>query len=677
MFGPAVLFILILVSAVVATRRSLVLVNLVRLGTPVDRTDQVGQRVKTEAVVSFGQRKMFQRLGPGIMHAFIFGGFLVLFTTIFEAFGEVFTPTFALPIIGRSPWLGFLQDLFSVLVIVGVAMAVYFRNVRQDDRFIGSRLAAMDFILAMVFGEAFTVLMLNASRIAAGFPDSPPSSMPFANAASSLFQGMSPGAIEAFTHVVLWGHILILLAFLPYIPNSKHRHIVTNFFNVYFTKLSARGKLRTIPVDLENMEEGQVLGAATIEDLTWKQELDLLACTECGRCQNVCPAWNTAKPLSPKLLIMNLRDHLLTWGPKIQDAQDRGVDYEPVPLNPNVVADEAVWECTTCGACMQECPVNIEHVDHIIDMRRNLVMGESRFPAEAGTLLRNLEAAGNPWGMAQSDRAAWADGLDVPVVPADGTAPEYVYWVGCAGSFDDRAKKISQSVVRLLEVAKVDYAILGSGEGCTGDPARRMGNEYLFQQLAKRNVETLNARGVTKIIANCPHCFNTIANEYPDFGGTYEVIHHTQLLAKLVEDGQLAPNEEVAALLSYHDPCYLGRHNEIYDAPRKVLEQVPGLETVEMPRHGHNGLCCGAGGARMWMEERIGKRINRERMDEAASTGAGKVGVACPYCLVMLDDGAKARGDDIEVLDVAQVLSRSIGAEAAAGQAPTPASTES
>lgn len=660
MLGPAIFIIALVVFGGLFLKRAILLGRLVRLGQPISRTDDMSKRVESEFTVVLGQKKMFQRLGPGVMHVLIFWGFLVLLTTVVEAFGEVFNETFALPLIGRTAWLGFVQDLFTVLVMVGVTWALFYRKVRRDDRFLGSRMASADFILAVIFSEVFTLLMLNATKISLGISDSPAWSMPFSNAAARLFVGMSDGALHTFNHAFLWWHAVLILAFMPYILFSKHLHIFTSWANVFFTKSGPRGKLRTIEVDPENMLEGAVFGAATLEDLTRKEMLDTLACTECGRCQNVCPAWNTGKPLSPKLFIMNLRDHLRSWGPKILEAKDRGIDYEKVPLNPNAVADEAVWECTTCGACMQECPVNIEHVDHIIDMRRNLVMGESRFPAEAGTLLRNLENSGNPWGMAQATRADWAKDLDVPVVPEDGQAPEYVYFVGCAGSFDDRAKKISQAVVSLLGAAGVDYAILGSGEGCTGDPARRMGNEYLFQQIARQNIEAMDARGVTKIIANCPHCFNTLSNEYPDLGGNYEVIHHTQLLAMLVEDGRLKPTEEVRALLSYHDPCYLGRHNEIYSDPRKVLGSIPGLSTVEMPRHAHNGLCCGAGGARMWMEERIGKRINRERMDEAAATGAQKVGVACPYCLVMLDDGAKANGDEIEVLDVAQVMSRSV-----------------
>jgi Fe-S oxidoreductase len=313
--------------------------------------------------------------------------------------------------------------------------------------------------------------------------------------------------------------------------------------------------------------------------------------------------------------------------------------------------------------------VNIEHIDHIVDMRRNLVMGESRFPQEAGLLLRNLESSNNPWGMSQRSRADWAEGLGVHVLKEGQPAPEYIYWVGCAGSFDDRAKAITRAVARVMQKAAVPFAILGPRELCNGDPARRMGNEYLFQELARQNIETLDGGGVRKIVANCPHCFNTLRNEYPDFGGRYEVLHHTQLFARLLEEGRLKPTEEVRELLTYHDPCYLGRHNGVYGEPRRVLDAIPGLSAVEMPRHAERALCCGAGGARMWMEERIGKRVNLERTEEAAATGADTMGVACPFCLIMLDDGAKAKGGTLQVVDVAQVVARSVGAERRAEEA--------
>jgi len=639
--------------------RAWTLFRLVRLGQPVKRTDDLPKRVQKEVVVSLGQKKLLQRLGPGLMHAFIFWGFLVLLTTVIEVFGEVVDERFAIPFIGRSGWLGLVQDAFAGLVLVGIGMAIYFRKVRRDERFKGSHLEEADFILLMIFGIIFTLLFLNAVKIAQGMNESPAAWTPLSNAIAPLFRPMGEAALGFFRGLFLWSHILLILGFLVYIPYSKHLHIVTSFFNVFFSKTKPMGKLRTLDIDVENLE-GSSLGAATVEDLTWKQVLDTFTCTECGRCQDVCPAWNTGKVLSPKLLIMNLRDHILDEGQEILWARAEGEEREKVPLNPNVVEDQQVWDCTTCGACMRECPVNIEHVDHIIDMRRNLVMAESRFPQEAGLLLRNLESAKNPWGMPQATRADWAEGLGVRVLE-DGEAPEYLYWVGCAAAFDDRSKKIAQATARVMQKAGLRFAILGPRERCNGDPARRLGNEFLFQELARENVETMNGIGVRKIVVNCPHCFNTIRNEYPDFGGDYEVIHHTQLFARLVEEGKLRPTEEVRSLITYHDPCYLGRHNGVYEEPRELLEAIPGVRQVEMPRHAERGFCCGAGGARMWMEERIGKRINEERTDEAAATGADVMGVACPFCLVMLDDGAKARGADIQVIDIAQVVAESVG----------------
>jgi Fe-S oxidoreductase len=680
MIGSVVLILLLLAAFGVFAWRGRLLYRLVRLGQPVNRFDDLPKRVELEATVVLGQKKLLQRTLPGLMHAFIFWGFLVLLTTIVEAIGAIFSRRFRLPLIGDTPVLNLIQDVFAGLVLVGVLTAIYIRKIQRPDRFKGSHLREADYILLWIAAIILTLFGIKSTGIAlAGqcattMPIPLPKCAgnaawyPISNALSNLWTGMSTDTLSTINYSFLWAHITLILGFLVYIPYSKHLHIVTSSINVFFTNTKARGKLRPIKIDMAALEsdEGEmpVLGAATLEDLTWKEALDTYACTECGRCQDVCPAWNTGKPLSPKLLIMNVRDHLFEQGPKILAAKKAGRDdYEKVPLNPDVVEDEVVWDCVTCGACMQECPVNIEHVDHIVDMRRNLVMGESRFPAEAGTLFRNLENAQNPWGMSQGSRGDWTQGLDFEVPVVNGTAPEYLYWVGCAGSFDDRARKISQSVARVLHAAGVSFAILGPQELCNGDPARRAGNEYLFQMLAEQNVETLNSKGVTKVLVNCPHCFNTLRNEYPDYGGRYEVVHHTELFARLIREGKLKPTEEVQGLLTYHDPCYLGRHNGVYDEPRKVLDAIPGLETVEMERHRQRAFCCGAGGSRMWMEEHLGKRINRERTEEAISTGAAKLGVACPYCMIMLDDGSRDKGGAIEVLDVAQIVARSVGAE--------------
>jgi Fe-S oxidoreductase len=448
--------------------------------------------------------------------------------------------------------------------------------------------------------------------------------------------------------------------------------------------------------------------------------LDFATCTECGRCQSQCPAWNTGKPLSPKLVIMDLRDHLFAKAPYLlaqgaagagtadgaggkaatgideggpESAQpgpghggvpESGFGRVPAPgaaqaerplvgtlEEGGVIDPDVLWSCTTCGACVEQCPVDIEHVDHIVDMRRYQVLVESSFPSEAGVMLRNIENKGNPWGLSDRAREEWTDGLDFEVRRVSPGEPipddvEYLYWVGCAGALEDRSKKATRAFAELLHTAGVDFAILGAGETCTGDPARRLGNEFLYQMQAMQNVETLNSIGARKIVATCPHCFNTLANEYPQSGGDYEVVHHTQLLGKLVAEGRLTPVQPVDQLVTYHDPCYLGRHNKVYTPPREVLSTVPGLRQQEMHRCKERGFCCGAGGARMWMEEKIGKRINVERIDEALALDPDVVSTACPYCMVMLSDAVTAKKQsgearaDVEVLDVAQILRRSL-----------------
>jgi Fe-S oxidoreductase len=632
----ALLAAMLAVALWLTARRARLLARLVRAGRHVERRGDLPTRLGREATHVLGQRKLLQRFVPGLMHALIFWGFLVLLTTIAEAGGQVVDPTFELPLIGATRPLGLIQDLFAAGVLVGLVLAVAIRAGRRPERFVGSHSLDAYRILGLILWIVVTLFLARGARVALGLaPDH--WWTPISTLAARVLDPLSEGWQRTTMWAALWLHLALVLGFLVYLGYSKHLHIATSAINVFFSNTKPRGYLTPLRIDLETADAGSLtLGAGTIRDLTWKETLDLYACTECGRCQSACPAWSTGKPLSPKLLIMNLRDQLLAEGPGLLKSE--GGEVEPAPLVPDVVDEEVVWSCTTCGACMEECPVDIEHIDHIVDLRRNLIMAESRFPQEAGALLRNLETTNNPWGM---------------------RAPEYLYWVGCAGSFDDRAKAVSRAVAELLHRAGVSFAILGPRELCTGDPARRIGNEYLFQTLAEQNVQTLEGAGVTKVIANCPHCFNTLRNEYPDYGGRYEVIHHSELIAELISEGRLRPTKPVRSRVAYHDPCYLGRHNGIYRDPRRVLESVPGVQAVEMARHAERGLCCGAGGARMWMEEPIGKRINQERMEEAASTGADTVGVACPYCLIMLDDGARVGDDRTAVLDLAQLVARS------------------
>jgi Fe-S oxidoreductase len=634
--------------------------GLLRAARPSERDDHPGVRAGRELTQVLGQRKLLQKAGPGLMHAFIFWGFLILLPTIVEAGIAIVDPHASLPLLGHAGWFALLVDVFASLVIVGVAMAFWIRKVQRPARFEGSHMGEADRILLTILAIVVSLLLWNASRIATGLNAWPASWSPVSNALAGLFRAMPDDVAEASERVLAWVHLLLVLGFLVYLPRSKHLHILTAAPNVYLAKNGPGGRLEPLRIDLESADADLRFGAAVATDLSRKEMLDLFSCTECGRCQEVCPAWATGKPLSPKLLIMALRDHVSGEAPQILAAGGDGTGVvELQPLVPNAVTDEIVWDCVTCGACVRECPVDIEHVDTIVDLRRNLVMAESRFPSEAGGLLRNLENGTNPWGEPQSARTAWTEGLEGIRILAEGEPPpEYLYWVGCAGAFDDRARATARSVAQLLSAAGLDFAILGPREVCTGDPARRMGHEYLFQTLAEQNVTTLNGAGVTKIVASCAHCFNTLANEYPDYGGTFEVIHHTELLAYLVSKGALSAVGGAEGAITYHDACYLGRHNGVFDPPRDLI--APGALT-EMPRSRERSFCCGAGGARMWMEESTGTRINANRMEEAVATGAETVAVACPYCLVMLDDGAKDAGGAMRVADVATLLAEANG----------------
>jgi Fe-S oxidoreductase len=620
-------------------------VRLVRAAKPVERFDDLPLRVRNEALIVLGQRKLFQRLLPGAVHASIFWGFLVLFPTIVMALLSCVDRSSTIPWLGAQGWFMALVDVFALAVLAGVLAAAWIRKVVRPKRFDGSHLGEANVILAMIALVVLTLVGWHASRIAAELNEWPAHESFLSSWVAQLIP--APRVLE---RVFVWAHVVTILSFLAYLPYSKHLHIATAAFNVFFARTRRRGRLEPLRFDVPDDE--MRFGVGTVGDLTWKEMVDTFSCTECGRCQDVCPAYATGKILSPKLLIMGLRDQLLAEGPALL------AGGELSPVVGNGVPEEMVWDCVTCGACVHECPVSIEHVDHIVDLRRNLVMMESSFPQEAESMLRDVERIGNPWGKPQGDRAAWAEGLGVRVVEEGEPAPKILYWVGCAAAYDERARKAAESTVKLLQKAGVDFAILGARESCTGDPARRMGNEYVFQSYAEQNVATLNDAGVTKIVASCPHCLNSLGNEYPDFGGRYEVMHHTELLAGLVREGRLRPKAGETEI-TYHDSCYLARHNDVREDPRELVAAVG--KPVEMARNRERTFCCGAGGAHMWMEER-GSAINEERVREAAETGAETLAVACPFCTVMLDDGVRSSGRQLRVVDVSTLLAESLEA---------------
>ena len=664
-----------IVAAAIAGRRFLFISKLVRSGKPAPgRTDGAGARVLAELTEVLGQRKLLKKTVPGIAHFFTFWGFTILLATILEAFGGLFDRHFHIPIIGTMGWLGFLEDFFSVAVLLALIVFSIIRiqnapaKKERSSRFYGSHNDAAWLVLAGIALVVITLLLYRAFQVKDG--DFPYSNWAFAShGLAALFGNISQGTAYTLESIFLIGNILVIMAFSLFVAYSKHLHIFMAPLNIAFSRRpKALGNLATTPsMDPETLSEDDVFGVGEMGQFSWKQMLDLVTCTECGRCQEQCPAWNTDKPLSPKLLIMALREHMFESAPVLLGTAP--ADTPKKSLVPDVISEDILWSCTTCGACVEACPVDIEHIDTIVDMRRYQVLMESSFPTEASAMLRNIENQGDPWGLGQSHRLEWTDGLDFEVPVVDGVIPpevEYLFWVGCAGALDERARKVTQSIARLLHQAGVAFAVLGGQESCSGDPARRLGNEYLFQVQAQINVETLKSAGVKKVIASCPHCFNTLANEYKSFGAEFEVIHHSQALERLVKDKKLSPVKSFSHSVTYHDPCYLGRHNEVYDEPRSVLNSIPGVTTTEMHRHKEKAFCCGAGGARMWLEENIGKRINVERTDQALLTGADVVSTACPFCMVMIDDALKARqaegiaDESKKVLDVAQILESSL-----------------
>ncbi|HEY7486113.1 MAG TPA: 4Fe-4S dicluster domain-containing protein [Streptosporangiaceae bacterium] len=687
------------IAFAIAGRRIWFLYRLATSGQPaperVALAKDVGEDVKGQVVEVFGQRKLLKWTVPGLAHFFVMWAFIILLTVYIEAYGALFFGLdFHIPLVGTWGVLGFLQDFIAVAALLGLITFAIIRikdspkRLDRASRFKGSHLGGAWLILFMIFNVIWTMFLFRGAGVATG-------NFPYGNAAfashavGNLLDGLGHDTNEWIESVALLLHIGVMLAFLVIVLNSKHLHIFLAPLNVVFKRrpdglgpaqpMRSNGKV----LDFEEADPDEdVFGRGKIEDFTWKGFLDFATCTECGRCQSQCPAWNTGKPLSPKLLITDLRDHAQAKAPYILAGSDEEREKLPADVlaeaqRPLVADEEAggvihpdvLWSCTNCGACVEQCPVDIEHIDHILDMRRYQVMIESSFPSEAGVMLKNLENKGNPWGMSETKRADWIEELDFQVSVLDGTMPddvEYLFWVGCAGALEDRAKKTTKAIAELLHIAGVKFAVLGPMEACTGDPARRLGMEFIYQMLAQQNIETLNDAGAKKIVASCPHCFNTLANEYPQIGGNYDVIHHTQLLARLVEEGRLTPVTPIEENITYHDPCFLGRHNKVYSQPRDIMAKVPGVSTQEMHRCKERGFCCGAGGARMWMEERIGKRVNTERVDEALQTDPDTVSTACPFCLVMLGDAISekknsgAAKESLEVVDVAQLLIRSV-----------------
>ena len=725
---------IIVVAAAFAARRILFLQGMIRSGQPaVGRTSHVGKRAELEGTQVLGQKKLLQWAIPGIAHVFAFWGFLVLGITVVEALGEVYIENFWFPIIGTWPIVLFLEDLFVILVFVGIVMFAIIRllnNPAKDgraSRFFGSHTGAAWIVLLMIFNVLWTLELYRGAKLA--LYGQLPGAF-FSNWIAGLMEPLGVSTLEVLEFLGVILHIAVILGFLLIVLYSKHLHIGLAPINVAFSRLpNGLGPLLPMysggkPIDFEDPADDATFGVGRTEDFTWKDTLDFATCTECGRCQSQCPAWATGKPLSPKLMIMNLREASFAKAPYVMAAQKANdganppigeVDEAVLAKMPESVKDaverplvgprdgvahkdtdgydasghrdqsgavideDALWSCTTCGACVYQCPVDIEHIDHFIDMRRYQVMIDTSFPVELNGMFKNVETKGNPWGMNASQRNAWIEEVDfdVRVFGMDGEEQipddvEYLFWVGCAGAFEDRAKATTKAVAELLTIAGVNFMVLGEGETCNGDPARRAGNEFLFQMQAMQNVEVLNEIKAKKIVVTCPHCLNTLGREYPQVGGNYEVVHHSQLLATLVQEGRLTPvtppESGVKEKVTYHDPCYLGRHNNVYVPPRDLIQRVPGVELVEMERHGPTSFCCGAGGARMWMEEKIGTKVNVNRADEAIATGASKVAVACPFCSVMLNDAVTARqqegqAEGFGVVDLATLMLDSVKAK--------------
>ena len=647
---------LILVAVALFARRAAFLVRLMLMGKPAARWDHVPKRLLSVIVNVLGQARLLRGdFWPGLMHATIFWGFCILTLGTIEFFGKGVTEAFYLPLLSNTPAYLILEDAFSLGVIAAIAYAMFRRLVTKPRRLTLSIEGL--FILLMILGLMVTDLAADACRII--LAPAPSDQWQFAGGAlASVLAGLPHGAVEALFQVAWWVHAVLLLGFLVYLPYSKHLHVMGAPLNVFFGPQTPKGRFPT--ADLENAES---FGVGAIAEFTWKDLFDLYNCTECGRCTSGCPANISGKELDPKWLILHLREHLQEGGQGLLAKAGNGGHEAPhdVPMVGSVIKDNVLWACTTCRWCVDACPVFIEHVPKIVDMRRWLVLTESRFPAELQPTFRNLETNGNPFQLSWQTRTDWAKDLGVKVM-SDVRQAEYLYWVGCYGCFDERNKKVARAFVKLLQAAGVDFAILGNEEKCTGEPARRLGHEYLYQTLAQGNIETLKSYKFQTIVTACPHCFNTIRNEYPDFDGRFKVIHHSQLLDELVGAGRLRVKREGAERITYHDACNLGRYNDVYEQPRRVLASTSRGALLEMSLNRKKGFCCGGGGGRAWMEENEGRRVSQVRVEQAIEVKPDILASACPFCLTMFEDGVKSKdvADKIKTKDIAEVLAESL-----------------
>ena len=633
-------------------------IRVLAAGRPDNRFTRIGERIAKTLEYAFAQKRMFRDVYAGFFHILIFAGFVVLTVRSVALVFEGLIPGFQLLSGAPGNAYTFVKDVFEVLTLVGVGLAVFRRAFARPKRLDLTWDAWL--ILFLIAFLMITDLTAEAARTALAGNHS--RWEPAVSALAGTFAGMAPATLQAIYEWCWWLHLADLLFFANYLPYSKHFHILASIPNIFFMNLAPMGRLAT--VDLENTER---FGASRVEDLTWKQMLDGYTCTECGRCRVVCPTALTGKPLDPKIFIGDVRDAVYEATPGILAATSGRGNGDAAPARKELIggwiSEDTIWACTMCGFCTTACPVFIiPAVDKIAEMRRYLVLDKAEFPKEVQNAFRGMETNGNPWNISAATRGDWAKGLPVATMSqVEGVEIDVLFWVGCAGSYEDRAKRVSKALVEILNAAGISFAILGNEETCTGDSARRMGNEYLFQMLAQQNVETLNNHKVRRIVTNCPHCMNCLKNEYGDFGGHYEVVHGSQLVSELIRSGRVKLGTAIPEEITFHDPCYLGRYNGAYEAPREILRAIPGLHLTELPRSREKGLCCGAGGGRMWMEEKLGTRINQERMREIADSGASSVGVSCPFCMVMIGNARDEIGVATQPFDVLELARRAMG----------------